>query len=80
MNRLILLRLSQHRIFHNCGYARSDDFEPIIDEILKQEAQTVQTLTENPQAINYLVGKVMKKTNGKADPTTTLKLLREKTS
>ena len=58
----------------------SEDLEPIIDEILKQEAQTVQTLTENPQAINYLVGKVMKKTNGKADPTTTLKLLREKTS
>ena len=58
----------------------SEDLGPIIDEILAQEVQTVQTLSENPQAINYLVGKVMKKTNGKADPTTTLKLLREKTS
>ncbi len=64
----------------NLARISGSDLGPIIDEVLAQEVQTVKTLSENPQAINYLVGKVMKKTGGKADPAATLKLLREKTS
>ena len=50
----------------------------IIDEIISQEPTAVQQAKENPQTINYLVGKVMQKTKGKADPTITLKLFKQK--
>jgi aspartyl-tRNA(Asn)/glutamyl-tRNA(Gln) amidotransferase subunit B len=50
----------------------------IIDEVLTQEPNAVKEAKENPQTINYLVGKVMQKTKGKADPTITLQMLKEK--
>ncbi|WP_268542749.1 Asp-tRNA(Asn)/Glu-tRNA(Gln) amidotransferase subunit GatB [Candidatus Nitrosotenuis cloacae] len=50
----------------------------IINEVMSQEAAAVQQAKENPQTINYLVGKIMQKTKGKADPVITLKLLKEK--
>ncbi|MDI1495814.1 MAG: aspartyl/glutamyl-tRNA amidotransferase subunit B [Cenarchaeum symbiont of Oopsacas minuta] len=56
------------------------DLGLIIDAVLAEEVDVVETLKKNPHAINYLVGKVMKKTKSTADPETTLKLLREKTS
>ena len=31
-----------------------------------------------PETINFLVGKVMQKTKGKADPTITLEILKDK--
>jgi aspartyl-tRNA(Asn)/glutamyl-tRNA(Gln) amidotransferase subunit B len=58
----------------------SDESElaKIIDEIITQEPTAAKQVKENPQTINYLVGKVMQKTKGKADPTITLKILKEK--
>jgi aspartyl-tRNA(Asn)/glutamyl-tRNA(Gln) amidotransferase subunit B len=58
----------------------SDESElaKIIDEIISQEPTAVKQAKENPQTINYLVGKVMQKTKGKADPVITLKILNEK--
>jgi aspartyl-tRNA(Asn)/glutamyl-tRNA(Gln) amidotransferase subunit B len=50
----------------------------IIDEIVNQEPTAVQQAKDNPQTINYLVGKVMQKTKGKADPAITLEILKEK--
>lgn len=50
----------------------------IINEVISQEPTAVQQAKENAQTINYLVGKVMQKTKGKADPVTTLRLLKEK--
>jgi len=50
----------------------------VINEVALQEPAAIQQAKENPQTINYLVGKVMQKTKGKADPVTTLKLLKEK--
>ena len=50
----------------------------IIDEVVSQEAQAVEQAKSNPQTINYLVGKVMQKTKGKADPKLTLDLLKKK--
>ena len=58
----------------------SDESElgKIIDEVISQESTAVQQARENPQTINYLVGKIMQKTKGKADPTITLNLLKKK--
>jgi aspartyl-tRNA(Asn)/glutamyl-tRNA(Gln) amidotransferase subunit B len=49
----------------------------IIDEILKQETKAVEETKQNPATINFLVGKVMQKTHGKADPELTLNILKK---
>ncbi len=49
----------------------------IIQEIITSEPQAVEQVKSNPQTINYLVGKVMQKTKGKADPKLTLDLLKK---
>ncbi|MBI2006123.1 MAG: Asp-tRNA(Asn)/Glu-tRNA(Gln) amidotransferase subunit GatB [Nitrosopumilales archaeon] len=60
----------------------SDDaiLSTMIDEVIKEESKAVEEAKLNPEAINYLVGKVMKKTKGQADPTLTLNLLKKKIS
>ena len=57
----------------------SDESEllQIIDKIISEESQAVEQTKSNPQTINYLVGKVMQVTKGKADPTLTLNLLKK---
>ncbi len=57
----------------------SDETEliKIIQEVIASEPQAVEQAKSNPQTINYLVGKVMQKTKGKADPTLTLDLLKK---
>ncbi len=57
----------------------SDESEllEIIQQVISEEPQAVEQAKSNPQTINYLVGKVMQKTKGKADPTTTLDLLKK---
>ncbi|MDE1769302.1 MAG: Asp-tRNA(Asn)/Glu-tRNA(Gln) amidotransferase subunit GatB [Thaumarchaeota archaeon] len=54
--------------------------EKIIDEVFKEEEKAVAETRQNPDTINYLVGKVMRKTKGKADPATTLDILKKKLS
>ena len=54
--------------------------EKIIDEVFQEEEKAVSEARQNPDTINYLVGKVMRKTKGKADPTTTLDILKKKLS
>jgi len=49
-----------------------------IDEIFIEEQKAVSEAKQNPDTINYLVGKVMKKTKGKADPSITLNIIRKK--
>ena len=58
----------------------SDEYEisKIIDSVISEEPQAVEQAKFNPQTINYLVGKVMQKTKGKADPKLTLDLLKKK--
>ena len=57
----------------------SDESEllKIITEVISAEPQAVEQAKANPQTINYLVGKVMQKTKGKADPKLTLDLLKK---
>ena len=50
----------------------------IIDEVINEEANAVNEIKEKPETVNFLVGKVMKKTKGKADPSITLQLLKSK--
>jgi len=58
----------------------SDESEllKIIESVISEEPQAVEQAKYNPQTINYLVGKVMQKTKGKADPKLTLDLLKKK--
>ena len=49
----------------------------IVKQVLSDEPQAVEQTKTNPQTINYLVGKVMQKTKGKADPKLTLDLLKK---
>ncbi|GKS67613.1 glutamyl-tRNA amidotransferase [Nitrosarchaeum sp.] len=58
----------------------SDESEliTIVESIISEEPQAVEQAKNNPQTINYLIGKVMQKTKGKADPKLTLELLKKK--
>jgi aspartyl-tRNA(Asn)/glutamyl-tRNA(Gln) amidotransferase subunit B len=49
----------------------------IITKVISEEPQAVEQAKSNPQTINYLVGKVMQKTKGKADPVLTLDILKK---
>jgi len=49
----------------------------IIQQVISDEPQVAEQAKSNPQTINYLVGKVMQKTKGKADPKLTLDLLKK---
>jgi aspartyl-tRNA(Asn)/glutamyl-tRNA(Gln) amidotransferase subunit B len=58
----------------------TSSLEKIIDEVFKEEEKAVFEAKQNPDTVNYIVGKVMKKTKGKADPTITLEIIRKKLS
>ena len=49
-----------------------------IDEVFIEEQKAVSEAKQNPDTINYLVGKVMRKTKGKANPSLTLDMIRKK--
>ena len=57
----------------------SDETEllKIVEKIITDEPQAVEQAKSNIQTINFLVGKVMQATKGKADPTLTLNLLKK---
>jgi len=57
----------------------SDESElfKIVEQVISEEPQAVEQAKSNSQTINYLVGKVMQKTKGKADPALTLNLLKQ---
>jgi len=54
------------------------ELEKIIESVLEEEKNVVSEVKEKPESLNYLVGKVMKNTKGKADPVLTLKILKQK--
>ncbi len=54
-----------------------NQLEGIIRQVILEEPQAVLESKSNPQTINFLVGKVMQKTKGKADPKSTLDLLKK---
>lgn len=50
----------------------------VIDDVFSEEEKAVSEAKSNPDTINYLVGKVMRKTKGKADPALTLDIIKKK--
>ena len=54
------------------------DFTISSKAVFDEEKQAVLDAKENPETVNYLVGKLMQKTKGKADPTKTLELIKSK--
>jgi len=50
----------------------------VVNDVFVEEEKAVAEAKNNPDTINYLVGKVMKKTKGKANPTLTLDLIKKK--
>ena len=63
----------------NLGFVSDESaLSDIISQVIKEQASAVNEVKEKPETINYLVGKVMEKTKGKADPTLTLKILKKK--
>ncbi len=44
----------------------------------KRITQAVEDAKQNIETVNYLVGKVMKKTKGKANPSVTLEIIKKK--
>uniref|UniRef100_A0A7J3QFW2 Aspartyl/glutamyl-tRNA(Asn/Gln) amidotransferase subunit B n=1 Tax=Ignisphaera aggregans TaxID=334771 RepID=A0A7J3QFW2_9CREN len=53
------------------GYTKIDDesyIENIVLEVFKENPKAVEDALKDPKAINFLIGAVMKKTEGKADP------------
>ena len=48
-----------------------------IDDILENEKHLIEQSITNPNVYNFILGKIMKKTNGRADPQLTLKLIKE---
>ena len=49
-----------------------------IDEVFTEEQKAVSEAKQKPDTINYLVGKVMRKTKGKANPSLTIDMIRKK--
>lgn len=48
-----------------------------IDDVLENEKHLIEQSITNPNVYNFILGKIMKKTNGRADPQLTLKLIKE---
>ena len=57
--------------------SNKEELSDIITQVLNEEAKAVEDAKLNPEIVNFLVGKVMQKTRGKADPELTLSLLKK---
>ena len=56
--------------------SNASELSVVVQQVIFEEPQAVEQVKNNPQTINYLVGKVMQKTKGKADPALTMDLLK----
>ena len=68
------------KLIENMKIEKIQDPETIrkyIGEVLSNEKHLVEQSSTNPNVVNFILGKIMKKTGGRADPQLTLKLIRE---
>ncbi len=56
----------------------ASDLEEVVTQVILEEPEAVRQAASNPNTINYLVGKVMQKTRGRADPQITIKILQKR--
>ncbi len=62
----------------NLGHISDEStLSDIIAQVLSEEGKAAEDAKQNPETVNFLVGKVMQKTHGKADPELTLTLLKK---
>lgn len=54
--------------------------DSVVNEVFTENPQAVEDARSNPEALNFLIGQVMKKTKGKADPAITNLLVRKRLS
>jgi aspartyl-tRNA(Asn)/glutamyl-tRNA(Gln) amidotransferase subunit B len=55
-----------------------DELARVIDSVFATEPDAVLDAKQNPNAVNFIFGKVMKATSGRADPRSALELIRRK--
>ncbi len=55
----------------------ANELRRIALEVFQENPRAVEDARHNPKAINFLVGAVMRKTRGRADPQLTVKIIRE---
>ncbi len=68
------------KLIKNVEIEKIQDSETIrryIGEVLSNEKHLIEQSSTNPNVANFILGKIMKKTGGRADPQLTLKLIRE---
>ena len=78
--RMILARLSRDggdmgAMIREAG--TSGDLAGVVERVIQEEPEAAERARTNPPTINHLVGMVMRKTRGSADPQETLRLIRE---
>jgi len=60
------------------GYTKIEDeryIESVAREVFRENPKAVRDAIENPKAINFLIGAIMKKTSGRADPQKTREIV-----
>jgi len=55
-----------------------EELKIIVNEVLDKEPDTLEVARHDPHTLNYIVGKVMQRTRGQADPVLTTALIRER--
>lgn len=55
-----------------------EELKIIVNEVLDNEPDTLEVARHDPHTLNYIVGKVMQKTRGQADPVLATSLIRER--
>ena len=58
--------------------AEEEELEQIIEEVFKENPKAVADAMKDPKAINFLVGQVMRKTGGRADPKLVNEMIRRR--
>lgn len=52
-----------------------EDLEKVVEEVFKEYPKAVEDARRDPKAVNFLVGQVMRKTKGRADPKLTNEII-----
>ncbi|ALL01602.1 Aspartyl-tRNA(Asn) amidotransferase subunit B [Pyrodictium delaneyi] len=69
------------KLVDELGFRRIADPEklrPVVEEVFRENPKAVEDALRNPKAVNFLVGMVMRKTRGRADPAVARRLVVEK--
>ncbi|HID41690.1 MAG TPA: hypothetical protein EYP33_06010, partial [Pyrodictium sp.] len=69
------------KLVDELGFRRIADpekLQPVVEEVFRENPKAVEDALRNPKAVNFLVGMVMRKTGGRADPAEARRLVMEK--